>query len=349
MNFKKILVIQTSFLGDTILTLPLIKSIKKSFPDAVVFCLTIPQNSDVFSGNKDISGIITYDKHGKENGVSGFIRKLKEIKQEHFDVLISAHRSMRTSLLVLFSHIPLRIGFSDSAMPFVYNRIVERDPHIHEAERNLSLLNPLNIGKEKWSYDAELYCPEEAKAFCGNIFEAYGVRTELKIGINPFSIWPTKKWPKENFKALAQRIINELHGRVFIFGLERDKEEASFIKGDNECIINLAGKTKLKELFCLISQMDVFITNDSGPMHIACAYNVPTVAIFGPTVPEFGFSPWGKRCAVMERKGLRCRPCGKHGSFHCREGHFKCMLDISVDEVFAAVKRFVDENTRHSF
>jgi heptosyltransferase-2 len=289
MNFKKILVIQTSFLGDTILTLPLIKSIKKSFPDAQVWSLTIPQNGDVFSGNEDISGIITYDKHGKENGVSGFIRKLKEIKQERFDVLMSAHRSMRTSLLVLFSHIPLRIGFSDSAMPFVYNRIVERDLHIHEVERNLSLLNPLNIGKEKWSYDAELYCPEEAKAFCGNIFEAYGVRTELKIGINPFSI----------------------------------------------C--------------CLISQMDVFITNDSGPMHIACAYNVPTVAIFGPTVPEFGFSPWGKRCAVMERKGLRCRPCGKHGSFHCREGHFKCMLDISVDEVFVAVKRFVDENTRHSF
>ncbi len=348
MNFKKILVVQTSFLGDAILTLPLIKSIKRNFPEAEVFCLVTPQNADVFSGNRDISGIITYDKHGKEEGVSGFVRKLREIKRGCFDVLISPHRSTRTSLLVLFSGIPLRIGFSDSAMSFVYNRVVKRDLHIHEVERNLSLLNPLNIGKEKWSYDAELYYPEEAKVFCNNIFEAYGVGSELKVGMNPFSVWPTKRWPKERFKALAKRIIDELDGWVFIFGLERDREEASFIEGGEKRIINLAGRTKLKELFCMVSQMDVFITNDSGPMHIACAYNVPTVAIFGPTVPEFGFSPWRKRCAVVERKGLKCRPCGKHGGFRCREGHFRCMLDISVEEVFIAMKRLVDEGTRRS-
>jgi heptosyltransferase-2 len=348
MNFKKILVIQTSFLGDTILTLPLIRSIKKNFPDTQVWILTTPQNSDVFSDNKDISEIITYDKHGEEDGVSGFIRKLKQIKQEHFDVLISAHRSMRTSLLVLFSHIPLRIGFSDSAMHFVYNRVVKRNIHVHEVERDLSLLTPLNIGKEKWNYEANLYYSEQAKAFCDNIFEAYGIRDELKIGINPFSIWHTKRWPKERFKILAEKILNELNGRVFIFGLEKDEEEADFIADGNKHIINIAGKTNLKELFCVISKMNMFITNDSGPMHIACAYNIPTVAIFGPTVPEFGFSPWGKNCMVIERKGLKCRPCGKHGSFRCREKHFKCMLDISVDEVFVAVKRLLDENLSHS-
>ena len=174
----------------------------------------------------------------------------------------------------------------------------------------------------------------------------FNLEGKTLVGIHPGSAWPTKCWPFENFAELISRIETELHLQTVIVG--GGKKDADL--GEKLCQIsqghcaNLCGKTSLADLMALMPHFKLFITNDSGPMHIATAFNVPTLAIFGPTTRELGFFPYGHGHRVLEVKGLDCRPCALHGGRKCPKGHFKCMRLITVDDVFANVKEMLQEN-----
>ncbi len=331
---RRYLIIQTAFLGDTILTEPIVETIKENDPEAFLSVLIIPANRDVFTLNSKVDSIITYDKHGSDNGIMGLSRIIKSVRAFKFDVVISPHLSFRSSLISLLSGSPMRIGFHEADISFVYTHRVRKEKKLHERDRLLKLVEPL--GFDKIVKDIKLYYSEDNRKFIEGVFEAYSVNRNSKlVGINPSSVWPTKRWPKKYYREVAKRLTDE-GATVILFGTQKDLERAEYIKNNNDKIINLAGKTTIKDMFYAISRLDLLITNDSAPVHIASAYNIPTIDIYGPTVPEFGFYPLSDKHRIVEINNLECRPCGKHGSVSCHKKHFRCMLDIKPQMVIDA-------------
>ena len=162
-------------------------------------------------------------------------------------------------------------------------------------------------------------------------------------GIQATSNWKTKMWPSERFVAL----INKLYEYNIISVLFSSLNELDTISHMTQYIkvpfINMAGLLSLDELSSVIANLDLFITNDTGPMHIAAAHKVPVVAIFGPTIPQFGFTPFGCKYKIVEDTALYCRPCSLHGGIKCPEKHFKCMLNISMESVLKYVIELINK------
>lgn len=341
---KRILIIQTAFLGDVVLTIPLIMATKKAFPDAYLSVMVIPSVKEVLENNPDIDEIIVYDKKGKDRSWLAFRSLVLKIKARHFNVALLPHRSFKSVLLCFLARIPVRIGFASAAGRMLYTDKVpyRQSQKTHEIERNLDLLKPLGVkdrkstifidpGKEAINQALELCSEYEIKA------------GDLVIGINPGSVWPTKRYGTEKYAALADRLAQELNATIVIIGGPADVPVADKMAHEmHETAINLAGRTSLSQLTALMKRMNLLVTNDSGAMHIAVALGVPVVAIFGPTTQSLGFYPYSAKDIVVE-KDLPCRPCGKHGGMRCPKKNFACMKLISVSDVYDAVKRRLEE------
>ncbi len=331
---KRYLIIQTAFLGDAILTEPMIETIKANESSSFVGIVVIPQNLDVFSLNPKVDVIIPYDKHGADNGIVGFKKILSTIKEYRFSCVISPHTSFRSTLLSYLSGIPKRIGFKEADISFLYTDRVKKPENLHQVDKNLRLLEPL--GFKNIVREIRLYWSEESKKMVESVFEAHSVNSNDKIVVvSPSSVWPTKRWPKEYFRELV-KMLAEQGLKVVLIGTERDKEISQFVKNGDERVIDLTGKTGIKDLFYLIAWAKLLISNDSAPVHIASAYNTPTIDIYGPTVPEFGFYPLSEKHKIIQVEDLPCRPCSKHGSVSCKKKHFRCMRDIKPELVLEA-------------
>jgi heptosyltransferase II len=343
-KFKRILIIQTAFLGDVVLTIPLIMATKKAFPDAYLSVMVIPKGKDILQNNPDIDELIVYDKKGKDRSWIAFRALVAKTKAHHFNVAILPHRSFKSALLCFLARIPKRIGFATAAGRFLYTDKVpyRQSIKIHEIDRNLDLLKSLGVrdkkstifidpGKEAVNYALELCNEYEIKA------------ADLVIGINPGSVWPTKRYATEKYAALADRLIQELKATVMIIGSPADAPVADKMAHEmHETAINLAGRNSILQMTALMKRFNLLVTNDCGAMHIAVALGVPVVAIFGPTTQDQGFYPYSTKDIVVE-KNLPCRPCGKHGGMQCSKKNFLCMKLITVSDVFDAVKRRLED------
>ena len=328
----KILIIQTAFLGDVVLTIPLIQAAKK-YLKAQISVVCIPSTKNILEGHPSIDEIIVFDKKNSEKGFFSLIKFIKKLKEKKFDVAIIPHPSFKSGLISYLAAIPERIGFSNSAGRFFFTNKVFFDKNKHQLERYLDLLK--HFGIEVKEEKTEIYIDEEGKKFADDVLP----KNKIIFGINPGSIWATKRWPAEKYAQLADKIITEFGAEILIFGGPDDIDIAKNVeKNMEQKAINFAGKTTLKQLSVLTQMCKVFVTNDSGPMHIAAALNVPAVAIFGPTIKQFGFFPYSKKAIVIE-KNVPCRPCSPHGPNKCPEKHFNCMNKITVSEVFDAVKK----------
>lgn len=336
----RILIIQTAYLGDAVLTGSLIKETKENFTDSFLAVLCTPEIKEIFTQFPEINKLIVYDKRGKEKGLSSFFRLVRRIRDENFDLVILPHRSFRSALLVWLAGIPRRIGFTSSEGRIFLTDLVPFDWRTHDSERNLELLKPLGVKRAKYSRELSLNIDEKMKT---GFFSKYNLKEkDLIIGINPGSVWSTKRWLPERFAEVADWLIEKDKAKIVIFGGREDLPSAEEMERKiSHPVINLAGKTDLKELVTFISCCNIFIANDSGPMHIAVATKVPTIAIFGPTTRELGFYPYGKEHRIVE-VDLSCRPCSLHGGKKCPLGHFNCMKMISAERVYSVVKEVID-------
>lgn len=339
---EKILIVQTAFLGDVILTTPLIKAIKKIYPDSYLSFLLIPETKDVLANNPGLDEIIVYDKRAKEKGIFDFFSLVKRIKSKGFDKAFIPHRSLRSALLCFSSKIPKRIGFDTSAGSFLFTRKVKYQKNQHEIERNLSLLFNL---KDKKEFLPELFpSPNDFDKVEIFLRDQNLDSGEKLVGIAPGSVWATKRWLPERFAQVADLLINELNTGIVFLGSKEDEELCFHISNlmKTKPII-AAGKMSILQSATLISKCKVIISNDSAPVHMAVAMRTPVVEIYGSTVPQFGFATYGEKNKILE-KPLYCRPCGIHGKSKCPEKHFRCMKEITTQEVFEAVKSII-ENT----
>jgi heptosyltransferase-2 len=330
LKFNKILVIQTAFIGDAILTLPLIQTLKERFPLSSIDVVVVPRTSEIFSNHPAISTIHTYDKNGKEKGISAFWNLRNKLYRNAYDLVMVPHRSLRSALLAWFLKSRMSIGFNRSTGRIMFTNVVRYEPLDHEIDRNLALLSPLQLDAYK-DILPKVFPSKEDIQIVNSLLE----RIELSINhrivtIAPGTIWFTKRWPADRFSALCE-LLSEECDSILLIGGKEDSNLCEEIIGSTrkKRILSFAGKLTLLQSAELIRRSKVLISNDSAPMHLAVAIGTPVIAIFGATVPEFGFSPRGPRNIVVERNGLSCRPCAIHGGNKCPIKTFECMLSIT--------------------
>lgn len=341
-KFKKILVVQTAYPGDIVLTTPLFKGLKKSFPESLLTVVTTPQGCELLKDLKEIDSLVSYDKKGKDRGELRFFALIRRLRKDGFDLCISPHRSFRTALMVYGSGAGERIGYSDASLSAVYTMKVFRDTDLHEVERVLSLLNPLGIESGRLDKMPYLEISSETWGRTKKIFDEAGISpNDTVIGIAPGSVWGTKRWTPEGYAALIDRLIERYDAKVLLLGSPSERDAVDkIIAITSKRPVDLIGKTTLRDIVGVIDRCRLLIGNDSAPGHIASARMVPVVSIFGPTVRSFGYYPCGKDVVIVEKE-LPCRPCHHHGPDKCPEGHFRCMRDITVDDVMAGVEKLM--------
>jgi heptosyltransferase-2 len=333
---KNVLVLQTSFLGDSLLTLPLLRRLRESLPGARVSVLTLPKNADVFRGSPWVDEVLLDDKRGRHGGPLGAWRIAGELKTRGFDLAVIPHRSLRSALVARLADIPRRVGFSSSAGRFLLTDVVPFSWLAHDLERNLALAAPLGAASGTQQGESRYVSPAApSPALARKLADAGLTDADRLVGVHPGAAWATKRWLPERFAELCRRLSAEGLKPVLVGG-PGDAALGAEIARDSGAA-DLVGRTDLSELASLMGRLALFVTNDSGPMHLAAAAGTPVVAIFGATTRELGFFPYGPRHRVVEAE-LACRPCGLHGGRACPEGHFLCMRLLTVEQVHAACR-----------
>ncbi len=323
------LVIQTAFLGDVILALPVVQVLKRSFPGSRIDFLAIPETSGILVSHPDISRVIVYDKHGKHRSLKAFRSLRGELKRNEYDVVICPHRSLRSALLAQGTGAAVRVGFDRSAWKGSFTHLKPWRFGVHEVERDLSLLEPLGIvyGRE----EPRLYPGETDRAAAEKFLSAHGVDTTYAV-VAPGTVWETKRYPVELLREVVKGLLPGF-GKVVLIGGKKDVNVAAGIVGTDTRVVSAVGELPFMASAEIIRRASLLVANDSAPVHIASAFDTPTVAIFGPTVKEFGFYPYHKNSVVIEESGLGCRPCSIHGGSYCPIATFECMRKISPERV----------------
>ncbi len=333
---KSILIIQTAFIGDAILTLPLIQSLKVNIPTATIDVVAIPRTKDIFEYHPAVSKVYAYNKHSLDKGMIEFIQLTRQLKTRKYDIAIVPHRSLRSALLAWISGIPERIGFDRSSGKKLLTSVVHYEPSLHEIDRNLVLLRPLGIIQQSGELP-KLYPTDEDRSTINDFFTAQQIpQKEQCVAIAPGSIWLTKRWLPERFAHLAGELSKKFI--VFLIGAESDRDLCEMIAGSNSRIINCAGEFTLLQSAELIRRCIFIVSNDSAPMHLSVSVGTPVIAIYGATVPEFGFAPRGPFDEIVQINGLSCRPCGIHGGNRCPIKTFDCMRTITVKDVLNKIE-----------
>ena len=317
-NFKKILIIQTAFLGDVILITPLIRATKRIFADASIDVMIIPNYENVLQNNPNIHNIILFNK--RINKFTSFIKTLIKLRINKYDLVLSPHSSMTTALLVTLAGIKYRVGFSRWLSQYFFNIKVEHKSGILKIEKNLKLLSPFST--EVFPIQTELFPSIESIQKYNHQLQSLKLNCRKLIAIAPGSVWKTKRWPKEYFKEIIQMLSERNYG-IILIGSSDEIELCKELQ-PKENYLDYSGKLSVLDSAAVIKQCDLMVTNDSGAMHIANAVETDVIAIFGPTVEEIGYFPFRENDFVFQNN-LECRPCSSHGTNVCKLGHHNCM------------------------
>lgn len=326
------LVIQTSFLGDTVLTTPLIAELARRGPVDVV---TTPASAALLRNHPFVRSVIAYDKRGRDRGMFGFLRTAVRLRRLRHEAAYLAQGSVRSGALALAAGVRQRVGFASSAGRRFYNVKVDYREDLHHAARLLRLAVPASeiatrdIRPRLYPGIPERYSVDRLLAF----HEIADDGPPL-VALAPASVWATKRWPY--YADLATLLRGR--ARVVVLGAQEDATLAEEVRvaagGDG---FSAAGTLSLLGSAELIRRCSVVVTNDSAPQHLASAVGTPTISIFGPTVPQFGFGPLSEGSMTMGLDSLACRPCDRHGPRRCPLRHWKCMREIGAADVAARV------------
>jgi heptosyltransferase-2 len=323
------LVIQTAFIGDLLLTIPLLKHLRQIDPGSQIVLLCRRGFGDFFIQHKLVDRIVEVKK-GKGGNWQEVTNQLLLFQ---FGRVISPHQSFRTALLVSKIKAKEKIGFKRFWNFFAFSRRVVWQKAHPEALRLLSLIKDIGAQPDYLQMTAEI--PSESSL---QLEVNSGIR-ESTVFLAPGSEWATKRWGAEGYTQVAKQLLQKGF-EVKIVGTQAESFLAEIIIAGAKGCENLCGKTNLCELYQIFRKGKLLISNDSGAMHMATVAGLPVVAIFGPTVLNFGYRPWTSKAVVVE-KTLSCRPCGLHGSQKCPIGTHECMKGIEAKKVFDAAQTFL--------
>lgn len=335
----KILIVQLGFIGDVILSTPVITALAEVYPLATVSFLTTPAAEGLLRFDRRLAKVHVYDKRGRQSGLFGLREMARELRAEKYDVVFSLHKSARTSILLKLAAIPKRYGFRRAALNFLYTVAAEREDLFHEVLRNLAVLRSVGYKPEE-DFAPQMFLVLSPEA-CAKADEWWGdAPAEKRICLAPGSVWETKRWSAEQFARLGAMLLDRGFYLALIGG-PADRQAAELIveqlqqRNDFSRVINLMGRTSLLESAAIIDRSTALVSNDSAPLHIASALQVPVVGVFCATIPEFGFGPWKTPHRTIGLYELSCRPCRAHGSRICPTSTEKCMNELSAEAVLS--------------
>ena len=329
---KKVAVIQTAFPGDVVLCTPVFESLKSA--GHFVVAVVRPQVEPLLKHNPYIDTIISYDKSG---GLSSFLLAVTQLYAAGCDTALIIQRYFKSGLLAIYAGIDRRIGFDKAPAKFLYTDEILFDRSLHAAERSLLLCQGLSPTD---GFYPKIFISDKERLQAQELLLSHNIKHDDFIAIAPGSIWPTKRWG--GYKELVHLITNNVKCDIVLLGSDDDYLLCEDVKSYGKAV-NIAGKTDILLSTAIIDKAHLIISNDSAPAHIAAAVNTPVVAIFGPTVPQFGFTPYSPKSAVVENKNLYCRPCSSHGSKRCPEKHFRCMNEITPEIVWAECEGLLEK------
>lgn len=323
-TLRSVLVIQTAFLGDVILATPIVSELKRLYPDVKIDILIKKGNESLLVNNPFIREVLVLDK--SRSKISEIWRLTKFFKKRKYDLTLNLHRFGSSGLIAGFSGAKEIYGFDKNPFAFLYSKRFKHEigNGTHEVTRNLSLLA---------DFGAESHCrpslfPSEVDK---NIVAEY--TNEKFVCLAPASVWFTKQLPEEKWVELIKSFPSAL--KIYLVGGKTDDLLCQSIidkSGRKGQAQNLAGQLTLLQTAALFSKSDHVYVNDSGPLHIASAMNVPTTAFFCSTVPDFGFGPLAEKSEINQVENLECRPCGLHGRKECPLGHFNCGNKVLIKQ-----------------
>ena len=333
-NIGKILVRSTNWIGDAVMTTPALGALRAAFPHAEIVLVANPVVSELLALHPCCDRVIVYDKKGPHRGARGLLRFSRSLAEERFDLAILLQHAIEAAIMAVLARIDRRAGFGTDGRRLLLTHCVPMNGEIrkiHHARRDLYLLERLGIPTVDTGLS--LFCSDREKDWARRVLGAGGW-----VAINPGAAFGSaKRWYPERFAAVADVLASKYGFRVLLIGGVGEMQiGAQIAETMHSSPLNLTGKTSVRQLMALLGEMDLVVTNDSGPMHVAAAFGRPTVALFGPT-DHRTTSPVCSGYGIV-RKETECAPCLKR---ICPSDHL-CMSNITVEDVIEAAARLLD-------
>jgi len=343
---KKILIIQTAFIGDVILATSLIDLIKNHLGNVQIDFLLRKGNESLLENHKNINNLWVWDKKGgKYKNLFSLVFK---VRKEKYDYVINIQRFFNSGLFTALSGGKIKVGFKQNPMSFFFDKKIEHkipypiaETFYHEVQRNALLYKAIDdnytIPMDAQKVAPSLTISKEQNVKIVKIVDG----VENYIVLAPTSVWFTKQWAKEQWIKLSQLVLATeatKNYKLYFIGAPADSKMVDEIMPDSDNCINLCGKLSLVESAALMQNAKRVFVNDSAPLHLASSVNAKTTAIFCSTVTDFGYTPIADDAKTIQLSPrLECMPCGLHGKKECPLGHFKCAFDIDVQEVYQTI------------
>ena len=321
---KRILVFSFSFIGDAVLSTVVIQPLRRHFPDAHITFLVGPRASDLLATEPNIDAVIVYDNRGEHAGWRGRLRLIKVLRQYKFDLVVNLRDSLTARC----------IGAEHWGM-------VRGESNRHAVTRYLEVLQKRGVDTTGAHPHLQLTEGEQTAAH-GFLAEAGWTSEQLLIGIHPGGNWVYKLWDAGNYARIANAFVEKRNAAILLFAGPNERERQAQVANLMDVPPILVQTENLRHLAALISVCDVYIGNDTGPMHIASAVDTPVVALFGSTNP-IRSGPYGEQHTVVQSGiNLGCNPChpGRNPG-GCGAGSCEVIAGITVEQVFAAVERYI--------
>jgi heptosyltransferase II len=336
-NIRKIFIRSTNWIGDAVMTTPAMGRVRAAFPQAEIVVAANPTVAELLGYHPNCDRLLVYDKKGKHHGPGGLLQFCTQIRKERFDMAVLFQNAIEAAIMTTVAMIPIRAGYTTDCRGILLTHRVSgwrEARRFHHTDYYLNMLEGLGI--RGGNGRLQLRCRDEELAWAG---EKLG--DGRWVAVNPGATYGSaKRWFPERFAAVADAIAEEFSVRILLIGGPNEGWIAEEVESNMRTRpFNLAGKTSVRHLMALLSQCCLLITNDSGPMHVAAAFGIPIVAIFGST-DHTTTSPVSPSCRIV-RKPTDCAPCLKTD---CPTDH-RCMTAVSVSDVLDAVRTFLQKNT----
>ncbi len=343
-QIQHILIIRFSSIGDIVLTTPTLRALRRRFPDARIDMATKQEYAELVETNPALNHVYRYDSR---SGIGGVLRFGRELRQIRYDLCVDLHGNVRSRALRLLIQPTTQTVFSKQMLArtlLVRAKINRYGRILPVPERYLASV--ARFGVQNDEKGLELFPTQNEETHVAGLFAAEHLHDEeLVVGFGAIAAHPLKQWPIENFIALGQRLIERHQARIVLFGGPGDRATAERIAQQlsNQPIV-LCGRVSLLASAVALKRCAIFVGNDTGTVHIAAAMQRPVVALYGPTVEEFGFYPYRTPAKVISTP-LPCRPCTHTGKGHCKIRETRaCMTRIRIDDVFEAVETLLRES-----
>ena len=324
---RRILVIQTAFIGDVVLATAMLENLHAAYPSAKLDILVRQGADELFKDHPYINQVHVWNK--KKNKYQHLFEIIKTIRGIKYDVVINVQRYLATGIITVLSGATKTIGFDKNPLGFLFSETVKHafGAALHETSRNHALLASLTTAP----LAKPVLYPSAA-----NFAAVQKWQAAPYICMSPGSVWETKKMPAQNWIHLINAVPANF--TIYLMGAPNEKDLCEEIRSGSSRadVFNIAGQLNLLEAAALIKGARLNYVNDSAPMHLASATNAPVAAIYCSTIPAFGYGPLSDTQFILETlEPLPCKPCGLHGKKACPLGHFNCGHSITTAQLLA--------------